>query len=197
VQPIGGLILAAGEGRRFGSPKQLALLHGRPLLEHALEAMAGARSVGPVVVVLGAHAQAILDAVALHGAQAVVAADWADGQAASLRAGVAALAARVEAITITLGDQPAMTAAAIDAVAAARDGESVAVRATWAGRPGHPVLLERALFAKVGELRGDEGARGLLEDARVRLVACDGLGADADIDTPSQLLSAGESSPAR
>src|SRR5579863_1656514 len=108
VQPIGGLILAAGEGRRFGSPKQLAPLHGRPLLEHALAAMADARSVGPVVVVLGAHAQAILGAVALHGAQAVVAADWADGQSASLRAGVAALAARVEAIVITLGDQPAM-----------------------------------------------------------------------------------------
>ena len=197
MQPIGGLILAAGEGRRFGSPKQLAPLHGRPLLEHALLAMAGASSIGPVVVVLGAHAQPILDAVALHGAQAVLAADWADGQAASLRAGVAALAARVEAIMITLGDQPAMTAAAIDAVAAARDGESAAVRATWAGRPGHPVLLERALFANVGELRGDEGARGLLEHARVRLVACDGLGADADIDTPSQLLSAGGSGPER
>jgi len=197
VQPIGGLILAAGEGRRFGSPKQLAPLHGRPLLEHALLAMEGARSVGPVVVVLGAHAQAILDAVALHGARAVLAQDWAEGQAASLRAGVAALAPRVEAIAITLGDQPAMTAAAIDAVAGARDGESLAVRATWSGRPGHPVLLERALFAKVGELRGDEGARGLLEHARVRLVACDGLGADADVDTPAQLLSAGGSSPGR
>ena len=188
MQPIGGLILAAGEGRRFGSPKQLAPLHGRPLLEHALVAMAGASSIGPVVVVLGAHAQRILDVVALHGAQAVVAADWAEGQAASLRAGVAALASRVEAIAITLGDQPAMTAAAIDAVAAARDGESAAVRATWAGRPGHPVLLERALFASVGGLRGDEGARGLLEHALVRLVACDGLGTDADIDTRSQLV---------
>ena len=188
MQPIGGLILAAGEGRRFGSPKQLAPLHGRPLLEHALLAMAGARSIGAVVVVLGAHAQAIREAVELHGAQAVLATDWADGQSASLRAGVAALAERVEAITITLGDQPGMTAAAIDAVAAARDRGSLAVRATWAGRPGHPVLLERALFAKVGELRGDEGARSLLDHARVRLVACDGLGEDADIDTPAQLV---------
>ena len=188
MQPIGGLILAAGEGRRFGSPKQLAPLRGRPLLEHALLAMAGARSVEEVVVVLGAHAQAILDAVELHGARAVLATDWAEGQSASLRAGVAALAERVGAITITLGDQPAMTPAAIDAVVGARDGESLAVRATWAGRPGHPVLLERALFAKVNELRGDEGARGLLEHARVRLVACDGLGEDADIDTPAQLV---------
>jgi len=197
VQPIGGLILAAGEGRRFGSPKQLAPLRGRPLLEHALEAMAQAHSVGPVVVVLGAHAEAILAAVALHGAQPVIAQDWADGQAASLRAGVAALAERVDAIAITLGDQPAISPAAIDAVAGSRDAGSPAVRASWAGRPGHPVLLERSLFERVGELRGDEGARSLLEHARVRLVACDGLGADADVDTPAQLLSAGESSPAR
>ncbi len=197
MQPIGGLILAAGEARRFGSPKQLAPLGGRPLLEHALAAMAAARSIGPVVVVLGAHAQAILAEVALQGAAPVLATDWADGQGASLRAGVAALAPRVEAIVVTLGDQPAITAAAIDAVAGARDGRSDAVRASWAGRPGHPVLLERALFARVEELRGDEGARGLLEHARVRLVACDGLGADADVDTPGQLLSAGGSSPAR
>ena len=200
MQPIGGLILAAGEGRRFGSPKQLAPLRGRPLLEHALMAMVGASSVGAVVVVLGAHADAILAGVALHGAQAVTAPDWADGQSSSLRAGVAALAPHVEAIVITLGDQPAITAAAIDAVAGARDGESVAVRATWAGRPGHPVLLERGLFDKVAALRGDEGARSLLSGARVRLVACDGLGGDADVDTPAALVdhvSAGGSSPSR
>jgi molybdenum cofactor cytidylyltransferase len=196
VAPIGGLILAAGEARRFGSPKQLAPLHGRPLLEHALIAMAGAHAAGPVVVVLGAYAPEILATVPLHGAQAIVAEDWAHGQSASLRAGVAALAPRAEAVAIILGDQPWITAAAIDAVAAARDAGHDAVRATWDGRPGHPVVVERALLRGVDALRGDEGARGLLAGARVRLVACDGLGGDADVDTPAQLLSAGGSRPA-
>ena len=108
MQPIGGLVLAAGEGRRFGSPKQLAPLRGRPLLEHALLAMAARDGVGAPSSCSARTPQAILAAVELHGARPVICADWAEGQAASLRAGVAALAARVEAIVITLGDQPAI-----------------------------------------------------------------------------------------
>ncbi len=193
--PIGGLILAAGAGRRFGSAKQLATLRGRPLLEHALLAMARATSVERAVVVLGADADAVLAAVERHGAVPVICAGWQEGQAASLRDGVAALAGSVEAIVVILGDQPAIDPRAIDRVTAARDGVSVAVCASYGGRPGHPVLLERGLFEQVGALRGDQGARSLLAGAAVRTVACDGLGSDRDVDTVEQLrLSAGESS---
>jgi len=193
--PIGGLILAAGAGRRFGSAKQLAALGGRPLLEHALLAMARAATVERAVVVLGADADAVLAGVERHGAVPVICAGWREGQAASLRDGVAALAGSVEAIVVVLGDQPAIDPRAIDRVTAARDGVSVAVRASYGGRPGHPVLLERSLFEQVGALRGDQGARSLLAGAAVRIVACDGLGSDRDVDTVEQLrLSAGESS---
>jgi molybdenum cofactor cytidylyltransferase len=184
---IGGLILAAGAGRRFGSPKQLALLGGRPLLEHALLAMAAAARIETAVVVLGAHAEAVLARVERHGVTAVICADWEEGQAASLRAGIAALAARAEAIVVTLGDQPAIDPRAIDRVAQARDGTSAAIRASYGGRPGHPVLFERQLFARVDALRGDQGARSLLSGVTVRVVACDGLGSDLDVDTVEQL----------
>jgi len=193
---IGGLVLAAGEARRFGSAKQLAPHRGRPLLEHALAAMA-ASAVSSRVVVLGARAEQIAAAVALHGARAVVAADWAEGQAASLRAGVAALAGEADAIVVVLGDQPEIAPGAIDRVIAARNPAADAVRATYDGRPGHPVLLERSLFAACRALRGDQGARELLRSARVALVPCDGLGSDRDIDLPAQLRSAGESSRSR
>ena len=183
-------MLAAGAGRRFGSPKQLARLRGRPLLEHALAAMAGASGVGVTVVVLGARAQEVLAEVDLHGAEPVICEEWSEGQAASLRAGVAALASRVEAIVVTLGDQPAIDPRAIDRVVAARDGASPAVRATYGGRPGHPVLLERAVLDAVGSLRGDSGARDLLAGVAVRVVSCDGLGSDLDIDSPAQLAHA-------
>jgi CTP:molybdopterin cytidylyltransferase MocA len=192
---IGGLILAAGAGRRFGSAKQLATLDGRPLLEHALLAMAAAATIDRAVVVLGADADAVLAGVERHGAVPVICADWQEGQAASLRDGVAALAGSVEAIVVILGDQPAIDPRAIDRVTAARDGVSAAVRASYGGRPGHPVLLERSLFAAVGALRGDQGARSLLSGAAVRVVGCDGLGSDRDIDTVEQLrVSEGESS---
>jgi len=192
VAPIGGLVLAAGGGARFGSPKQLALLDGRPLLEHALIAMSAATRVRHTVVVLGFNADEILARVPLHGAEPVICRDWQKGQAVSLRTGVEALAATSDAIVITLGDQPAIDPRAIDRVVEARDGRSTAVRATYGGRPGHPVLFERRLFARFAQLRGDEGARQILSAAAVALIDCDGLGNDADIDTVEQLrVSAG------
>lgn len=157
--------------------------------------MADAATIDRAVVVLGADADAVLAGVECHGAVPVICADWREGQAASLRDGVAALAGSVEAIVIILGDQPAIDPRAIDRVTAARDGVSMAVRASYGGRPGHPVLLERSLFAAVAELRGDQGARSLLSGAAVRIVGCDGLGSDRDIDTVEQLrVSEGESS---
>ena len=157
--------------------------------------MARAATVERAVVVLGADADAVLAGVERHGAMPVICAGWREGQAASLRDGVAALAGSVEAIVVVLGDQPAIDPRAIDRVTAARDGVSVAVRASYGGRPGHPVLLERSLFEQDGALRGDQGARNLLAGAAVRIVACDGLGSDRDVDTVEQLrLSAGESS---
>src|SRR6185312_5454279 len=98
-----GLILAAGAGRRFGSTKQLAVLRGRPLLAHAVAAMRAA-PVERVIVVLGHDADAIRAAVDLSGVDAVVAEDWASGQAASLRRGLAE-AGDADAVVVTLGDQ--------------------------------------------------------------------------------------------
>lgn len=189
---ICGVVLAAGEGRRFaaasgGAPKQLATLDGRPLVEHALAAMAAAPVDGRLVV-LGAHADAILAAADLHGHRVVSCADWAQGMAASLRAGVAAArAAGADAVVVTLADEPRIGADAIARVVAAqRDGDD-AVRATYAGQPGHPVLLTRSLFAAVASLRGDHGAREILRSASVRAVACDDIGSPGDVDVPSDL----------
>lgn len=187
---IGGVVLAAGDARRFGGPKQLARLRGRPLLEHPLSAMA-ASGLDRLVVVLGAHASAILREVDLHGAEPVLCPDWDRGQSASLRAGVAELEGKgAEAIVVALGDQPFLSPRAIAAVLDARGEGAVAVRATYGGAPAHPVVIERELFAAVGAVQGDEGARGLLTGAAVRDVACDGLGRPDDIDTREQLEAA-------
>jgi molybdenum cofactor cytidylyltransferase len=200
-----GLVLAAGAGERFGGPKQLAQLDGRPLLEHVLVAMAAA-PLDRVAVVVGACADEVLERVPLHGAEPVVCSDWQEGMAASLRAGVGALA-DAGAIVVALGDQPRLSPEAVRRVMEARSTErpgvpaiagsagrsprALAVRATYGGVPGHPVLLERALFGRLRELRGDEGARALLEGVEVRAVECDGLGAPDDVDTPEQLARLG------
>jgi CTP:molybdopterin cytidylyltransferase MocA len=179
---VGALILAAGEGRRFGGTKQLAELDGRPLLEYALAAVAG---VPRRVVVLGHAAEEIRARVDFGGAETVVCADWEEGQAASLRCGLAALG-DVDAAVITLGDQPFITR---EAVAAAIDhlGDHDAVRATYDGVPGHPVVLRRRLLARAGELRGDVGFRDLLAGETIGGFEAGHLCDPTDIDTREEL----------
>ena len=182
---IAGLVLAAGEGRRFGGLKQLADLEGRPLLEHVLAAMARA-PVDRTVVVLGARAHEVLSRVDLQGAEPVLCHGWYEGMAASLQAGLTALGG-VEAVVVVPGDQPRLEPEAVARVLAARAPDANAVRATYGGAPGHPVVLERSLFPQIATLSGDAGARELLARVRVREVECEDLGGAEDVDTVDQL----------
>jgi CTP:molybdopterin cytidylyltransferase MocA len=182
---IGGIVLAAGAGTRFGGGKQLAWLDGRPLLEHAVRTMTSAL-VGRVVVVLGAEAEQVLAMVDLHGAEPVVCERWSKGQSASLACGLAELA-DCEAVVVTLGDQPRVSPDAIRRVIASRGGGAAAVRATYGSGPGHPVLLERVLFDRLRNVTGDHGARNLLMSVQTREIPCDDLGNGADVDTPAEL----------
>ncbi len=173
-----GLVLAAGEARRFGGPKQLAELDGRPLIEHALSALADLER---VVVVLGARAEEIRAGADLGRAEVIVCSDWADGMSASLRRGLDALAGAAE-VVITLADQPFITAAVVARVRAA---PGAAARAVYGGSPGHPVVIRRPLLERAGELRGDAGFRDLLGGAAE--VECSDLADPRDIDTRDDL----------
>jgi molybdenum cofactor cytidylyltransferase len=185
-ETVGGIVLAAGEGSRFGGPKQLAELQGRPLLEHAVEAMLAVPAIWPVVVVLGAHAEEIRVQMDFGEAQPIFCADWARGQSASLRTGIAALGA-VDAAVITLGDQPFITPQVIAGMLDQRSDRYDAVRATYRGDPGHPVLIEQRVFGWVRDLRGDTGARDLLTRLQVREWDCAHLCDPTDVDTPEKL----------
>lgn len=187
---IAGIVLAAGAGSRFGGTKQLAELNGRPLIEHAVEAMFAVPAIERLIVVLGSDAERIRERAWLDGAEVVVADDWAEGISASLRAGVRA-ALDADALVITLADQPLMTPQVIAAVLDRIELRAPAARATYAGRPGHPVLIKRELFEDVLALEGDAGARDLLDRAGVVTVECDHLASDHDVDTPANLEAIG------
>src|SRR4051812_28163577 len=110
---VAGLVLAAGAGRRFGGAKQLALLDGRPLVLHAVDAALAVADVRPLIIVLGAEADTVRAALpAAAEVTTIVCDDWAEGMAASLRAGVAALDDPDWALVL-LADQPGVDAAAI------------------------------------------------------------------------------------
>jgi CTP:molybdopterin cytidylyltransferase MocA len=171
-----GLVLAAGEGRRFGGPKQLARVGGRPLIEHALAALAG---LDRSVVVLGARADEIRAGAALGDAEVVLCPGWAEGMGASLRTGLAALDGEDE-VVIVLADQPFITA---DVVARVRAAPGDAARAIYDGAPGHPVVVRRPVLERAAELRGDKGFRGV----PMTEVECGDLADPQDIDTRADL----------
>jgi len=189
---VGGLILAGGAGRRFrATPKQLAELDGQPLLVHAIEAQWAVPALERIVVVLGARAEEIQARIDFSGVEVVVASDWEEGAAASLRAGVAALA-DCRAVIVTLGDQPLITPQVIVRFL----DERGPARASYDGVPGHPVKLTPALMRRVAGLHGDVGGRELLRGAR--LVECGHLCLPDDVDTAEDLarVAAGPRVPA-
>jgi CTP:molybdopterin cytidylyltransferase MocA len=233
---VAGVVLAAGAGRRFGTPKALVRLDGRLLVERAVDLL---RDGGcePVLVVLGAAAGQVRATADLRGAVPVTNPDWATGMGSSLRAGLAAVPADVGAVVIALVDTPGLGPDSVRRLIAAHRtapravhggasappsdppvvgqpsavGEDPAVGgdsaaggdpaagaeaaagafvATYGGRTGHPVLLDRAVLAEVAaSAAGDRGAGPWLaaHPQRVRLIACDGTGDPRDVDVPEDL----------
>lgn len=185
-----GLVLAAGQGRRFGRPKAAVEVGGRPLVERAAALLrdGGCR---PVVVVSGAGGDDISTIVAPDDATVVHNAGWRNGMGSSLRLGLETVAAAgASGVVVVLVDQPLLGAGAVHRVVAAWRGGAEIVVATYGGEDGHPVLLDNTCWALLhASPRGDVGARALIRryPERVTRVPCDGTGIPEDIDTPADL----------
>jgi molybdenum cofactor cytidylyltransferase len=183
---LAGLLLAAGGATRFGSPKVLAPFHGTPLVRRGVELLASHCAAG-VHVVVGASADGVR--AALRG-QTVTMVDnpaWATGLASSLVQGVASLPDEADAVLILLCDQPAITAADLDALVAAWQIEPELIAAARFGdQLGPPVIMPRSFWPQLAALRGDQGARSLLE-WHAEHTAVPMPHAAFDIDTPEDL----------
>ncbi len=154
---VAAVVLAAGLSRRFGRPKQLALLAGRTLLEHVIDR---ARSAGLAPVVAVVPAGFPRPATVGDSAVWVPNADPDRGMSHSLRLGLAAVPQHCDAAVVLLGDQPTVTPSSIRAVIAAR-GERPIVVAFADGHVGPPAVIERRAFPLAAELEGDAGLRQL------------------------------------
>jgi molybdenum cofactor cytidylyltransferase len=187
------VVLAAGASSRFGSPKLLAQLGGRPLLQHALDAVAEA-GLRDVVVVLGEQAPAVEVSIAWRGERRVVNPRPGDGLSSSLRMGLDAAVEvpGADSVLVVLGDQPALRpdviGAIVDAAAAPSTAGVAFVRARYAADAApNPVLVRRTGWALVAGLDGDRGLGPLLA-ARPELVAEVSVpGTNPDVDTPADL----------
>ena len=179
-----GLLLAAGAGRRMGRPKALVRdASGEPWLVRGVRAL---REGGcdTVTVVLGASADEASVLLEGTGATFVLADDWADGMAASLRAGLASLdSGDAEAAVVSLVDLPDVGADVVRRVAGLGGDRSTLARASYDGTPGHPVLIGRDHWQGVLDTStGDRGARDYLATHRHLLVECGDLATGHDVD---------------
>jgi molybdenum cofactor cytidylyltransferase len=180
-----GIILAAGESKRMGRPKQLIDLGGRTMLQRVADA-ALASSLAPVYVVLGHEAEAVRASLAGRDVRIVLNPDYREGLGASVRVGVAALPDEVEAAMFLLGDQPGLSAAAIDALLAHAWPDGI-VAPLADGRQGNPTLFGRRWFGELARCSGDRGGRSVIaaHPEALRLVEVE---ADLrDVDTPQDL----------
>jgi len=183
---VAAVVLAAGGSRRLGRPKQLLRLAGRPLVRRVVDA-AGAGGCGPVVVVLGAEAEAVRAALAGAAVESVDNERWSEGIASSIRAGIAFVErlSAVRAALLLSSDQVALDADVVRRMLGAFDGASGRmVACEYAGTIGIPALFERSRFGELALLAGEAGAKSLLlrhADAVVRLPWPAGA---ADVDEP-------------
>ncbi len=183
---IAGLLLAAGRSTRFGADKLTAKLNGKAVARWSAE---GLLDLDAVYVVIPPGADALTQALARLDVTFVVNLGRAEGMASSLRAGVAALPADAEAVVVALGDQPLVSRAVTAALCARwKEGGVDAVVPVYRDGRGHPVLFGRACFDALAALRGDVGARAVLEALGERLAQVP-VDADAplDVDTPDVL----------
>lgn len=196
------IVLAAGSGARFGGPKLIAPLSGRPLLQHAIDAGCESRAL-VCALVLGANADAVRERIDSRRCAIVHNDAWQEGIASSLRAGLefAERSTSCDACVFLLGDQPFVSSADIDALLCSADlygrqprGADLHSRppivALRAGKTcGAPILFPRRDFAALARLRGDAGAKRYAESQRLRLrfVAASDERAFRDVDTPADL----------
>jgi len=177
---IGAVVLAAGEGRRFGGNKLLVTVDGEPVITRVLRALDGIER----VVVVGAHVEELMQY--LRSEVVIYNPNYREGMSTSIKLGLRFFQ-DYDAVLIVLGDMPLITRETINKIINTYHEGCTAVIPTHKGLRGNPVLIHRLLFNELMRLRGDVGARELLRDrADVCYVEC-GPEVIMDIDTLDDL----------
>ncbi|MBU1745280.1 MAG: molybdenum cofactor cytidylyltransferase [Proteobacteria bacterium] len=185
---ISAILLAAGESKRMGRPKQMLAWQGKTLLRQVLENLIRSDA-GEIILVLGHEAEAISKSLTESQIKIVINPDYKQGMASSLRHGLLAMDPESEAFLVLLADQPDIGPEIMNRMirefkqANPRRG---IVRPVYRGLRGHPVLIGVRYLQEALQLQGDVGARQILanhpEDILEIEVNQDGI--LKDIDTP-------------
>ena len=163
---IGVVLLAAGKSSRLGSPKQLLSYGGQTLIEHMLD-IAGNSKAKPVIVVLGAKADSIGSKIDNNSATLVVNESWQEGMASSIRTGIKNLMQgdpRTAGAILMVCDQPDVTSQLInDLIDAHHQTGKPIITCSYADTFGPPTFFHKSIFPDLLQLKGDVGARSVLQ----------------------------------
>jgi len=184
IVPVAGIILAAGESRRFGKPKQLLTWRGKTLLRRTIETAYQA-GLSPLVVVLGANADKIRPDICDLPVKIIENVNWSHGQSSSLKAGLNSLPSHVGGAVFLLADQPFVTEELLRELMDKYFRERKAITAPMVnGKRTSPVLFDQCVFPALLNLKGDTGGRVLFSDFSISWVPWDDERLSFDVDVP-------------
>lgn len=185
---IAVIIIAAGASSRLGRPKQLLHYANKPMLQHLLQVSSDSVA-AKVIVVLGANAEKITSEVAFGEAQVVVNEGWQEGMASSIRTGIKVLVEiepLIAGAIIMLCDQPYITSTLLDClITTYLNTDKPIVASEYNSVLGSPAFFQRSIFPELLQLKGDAGAKVIIQQHSKEVEAVAFSKGDIDIDTPA------------
>ena len=182
---LSAILLAAGESKRMGEPKQLMPLGSSTMVEQAIDNLLNS-AVNEVIVVLGYKAEEITKTIAAKPVKIIVNPNYRQGMSTSIIAGLILVDRQAQAVMLALGDQPSVDSQTINQLIEEfyNHDKGIAVP-TYQGRRGHPIIFDIKYKPKLLELKGDIGGRQIIQQHPddVLEVAVDSESVIADIDT--------------
>ena len=186
IKHCGILILAAGSSSRMGKPKQLLAFEGSTLLAH-ISKIACESKLHPIVLVLGANEELIKKSLDLSQLDIVSNENWQEGMASSIVKGVNSIKEKypeVDGVIIVVGDQPYLNAVQLYQLIAAQNKTGLPIAAcSYKGIIGTPALFHQSIFPELVALKGDIGAKKLIEKKIQEVVTINFDKGIIDIDT--------------
>jgi molybdenum cofactor cytidylyltransferase len=181
-----GIILAAGESKRFGRPKQLLEWKGQSFVQAVARTAINA-GLSPVIVVSGANAEDVETSVSGLGVEVIRNVEWTSGQASSIKKAVKSLSPEIGGAVFLLSDQPQVS---VEVIQALIEKHSQGIRPIIApmvmDRRANPVLFDKDTFKDLLLLEGDTGGRAIFHKYRVDYLPWHDDSLLLDVDTPEQ-----------
>jgi molybdenum cofactor cytidylyltransferase len=185
---VAAIVLAAGGSSRFGESKQITVLRGETFVRRIVAATVEA-GCAPVAVVVGEDATQIASELTGLAASIVMHPQWSIGLGSSITVGIQHLidsAAELDAAILVACDQPFVNAAALRQLIQLHltSGKPI-VASAYADTLGIPALFDRSCFPDLLQLKGDNGAKGIIFSRQHDVAPFHFPAASIDIDTPA------------